>query len=72
MNTGIHIGNEKLSDTAATVATAIMAIMAAGHEAHADQKTIRSALAAFTTTCKVDNVTLSGCTVVGDRNVTVP
>ena len=62
MQTGLHIGNEMHKDGVDAVANALVRIMSA----HADQKTIRAAIHAFSTMGEVGNISFNEVHVTGD------
>jgi hypothetical protein len=67
METAIKIGNEISDKSAANVRKTIESILRIGFQTHADQETIREALHCMTAAFKVENVTLTGCNINGDK-----
>lgn len=72
METGIHIGNKDMHESAKDTADAINSIFKAAHENSIDQDTIRAGLDAFSHVAEVKNVTISNCSVVSNPNPVVP
>lgn len=71
MDTGIRIGGDVSKGTAENVSTGLVHILRAGFESHSDQETIRMALQSFSAAVRVENVSITNCTIDGDKNIAV-
>lgn len=63
MKTGMHIGTVVDKQSLEPLTDAIMRIL----DAKADQRTIRKALEVLSVSAEVKNVSISGCTITGDK-----
>lgn len=69
MNTGIHVGAVVDKTTTDNIAHLIETIFKSGHDNRMDQSTIKLALSTLTQITEVKHITLSNCSITGDKVV---
>ncbi len=69
MNTGIHIGNKENTSNIEATTKAITTILRTARDTHTEQSTIVAALSTLGEVARVQNITVEGSTISGDKVV---
>lgn len=71
METAIKIGAEVSKASAENLAKVVERIFRSGYQTHMDQATIVKALDAMGKALSIENMTITGCNINGDKTVNV-